>query len=74
LNPGETSGGKPARNKTILSDDRLRKRVVIGCKNLPHAIDCQFTVFSRRRGPRRALRYRSADRLHAARVRSISSL
>lgn len=44
LNPGETSGGKPARNKTILSNDRLRKRVVIGCTNLPHAIDCQFTV------------------------------
>lgn len=45
LNPGETSGGKPARNKTILSNDRLRKRVVIGCKNLPHAIDYQVTVF-----------------------------
>jgi len=45
LNPGETSGGKPARNKTILSNDRLRKRVVIGCKNLPHAIEYQFTVF-----------------------------
>jgi hypothetical protein len=44
LNPGETSGGKPARNKTILSNDRLRKRVVIGCTNLPHAIDCQLTV------------------------------
>jgi len=44
LNPGETSGGKPARNKTILSNDRLRKRVVIGCKNLPHAIDYQVTV------------------------------
>jgi hypothetical protein len=44
LNPGQTSGGKPARNKTILSNDRLRKRVVIGCKNLPHALDCQFTV------------------------------
>lgn len=44
LNPSETSGGKPARNKTILSDDRLRKRVVIGVANLPHAIDCQITV------------------------------
>jgi len=44
LNPGETSGGKPARNKTILSNDRLRKRVVIGGKNLPHAIDYQVTV------------------------------
>jgi hypothetical protein len=44
LSPTETSGGKPARNKTILSNDRLRKRVVLGCKNLPHAIDCQLTV------------------------------
>jgi hypothetical protein len=44
LNPSETSGGKPARNKTILSNDHLRKRVVIGCKNLPHAIDYQVTV------------------------------
>jgi hypothetical protein len=44
LNPGETSGGKPARNKTVLSNDRLRKRVVIGYKNLPHAIDFQVTV------------------------------
>ena len=44
LNPGETSGGKPARNRTILSNDRLRKVVVIGCPDLPHAIDCQVTV------------------------------
>jgi hypothetical protein len=44
LNPGETSEGKPARNKTVLSNDRLRKRIVIGCTNLPHAIDCQLTV------------------------------
>jgi len=44
LNPKETSGGKPARNKTILSYDRLRKRVVIGYKNLPHVIDYQITV------------------------------
>jgi len=44
LNPSETSGGKPARNQTILSNDRLRKRVVIGYKHLPHAIDCQLTV------------------------------
>lgn len=44
LNPGETSGGKPARNKTILSNDRLRKRVMIGCQNLPHAIDYEVTV------------------------------
>ena len=44
LSPTETSGGKPARNKTIVSNDRLRKQVVIGCTNLPHAIDYQVTV------------------------------
>ena len=44
LSPTETSGGRPARNKTVLSEDRLRKRVVIGCTNLPHAIDYQVTV------------------------------
>jgi hypothetical protein len=44
LNPRETSGGKPARSQTVLSNDRLRKRVVIGYKNLPHAIDCRLTV------------------------------
>jgi hypothetical protein len=44
LNPREDSGGKPARNKTILCNDRLRKRVVIGDKDLPHAIGCQVTV------------------------------
>jgi hypothetical protein len=44
LSPTETSGGKPARNKTVLSNDRLRKRVVIGYKKLPHAIDYRVTV------------------------------
>jgi hypothetical protein len=44
LNPSETSGGKLARSKTIVSDDHLRKRVVIGYRGLPHAIDCQVTV------------------------------
>jgi len=44
LNPTQTSGGKPARNKTVVSEDHLRKRVVIGYGNLPHAIDCQLTV------------------------------
>lgn len=45
LSPTETSGGKPARNTTILTNDRLRKRVMIGYKNLPHVIDFQCTVF-----------------------------
>ncbi|HEX7655275.1 MAG TPA: hypothetical protein VF607_17325 [Verrucomicrobiae bacterium] len=44
LSPGATSGGQPARNKTILSPDRLRKMVVIGYQNLPHAIDYQVTI------------------------------
>jgi hypothetical protein len=44
LNPSQTSGGRPARNKSILSNDRLRKRVVVGYKDLPHAIDYQVTV------------------------------
>jgi hypothetical protein len=44
LSPTETSGGRPARNKIVLSDDRLHKLVVIGYKNLPHAIDYLVTV------------------------------
>lgn len=44
LQPGEKSEGKPARNKTILSDDRLRKRVVIGCKGLSNVLDYKVTV------------------------------
>jgi hypothetical protein len=44
LKPGETSGGKPARNKTIVSNHLLSKRVQIGYRGLPHAIDYQVTV------------------------------
>jgi hypothetical protein len=38
LRPGEQSEGRPARNRTILSDHLLTKRVRIGVKGLPHAI------------------------------------
>lgn len=44
LKPGETSEGKPARNKSIVSEDRLRKRVVIGINGLSNAIDYKVTV------------------------------
>ena len=39
LAPGEDSQGNPARNTTILSNHLLSKRVHIGCKDLPHAIE-----------------------------------
>jgi len=46
LRPGEKSLGNPARNDRVLSDHLIRKRVQIGYKSLPHAIqyDVTFTV------------------------------
>ena len=47
LAPGEkTTDGQPARNTTVLSAHRVSKRVQIGYKDLPHAIqyDVTFTV------------------------------
>jgi hypothetical protein len=46
LRPGEKSLGNLARNEKPLSDHLLIKRVQIGYKNLPHAIqyDATFTV------------------------------
>jgi hypothetical protein len=46
LAPGEKSGANLAKNKTILSDHLLTKRVRIGYKDLPHVIsyDVVFTV------------------------------
>lgn len=46
LRPGEKSEGNLARNTKPLSDHLLTKRVQIGYKNLPHAIqyDVTFTV------------------------------
>lgn len=43
LKPGEKSAGHPARNDGPLSDHYLAKRVTIGYKNLPHAIDYRVT-------------------------------
>ena len=38
LSPDEKSGLNPAKNKTVLSDHLLAKRVIIGYENLPHVI------------------------------------
>jgi hypothetical protein len=43
LPPNGTSGGKPAKNKTPLSNHLLTKRVQIGYKNLPNVIDYRVT-------------------------------
>ena len=43
LKPGEKSEGHPARNTVALSDHYLAKRVTIGHKNLPHAIEYRVT-------------------------------
>ncbi|MEO8495527.1 MAG: hypothetical protein ABI614_10690 [Planctomycetota bacterium] len=46
LAPGETSGGQPAKNTTLLSKHLLTKRVTIGYRDLPHVIqyDVTFSV------------------------------
>ena len=43
LAPGEKSDGQLARNDKVLSDYLIAKRVHIGHKDLPHAIDYQVT-------------------------------
>ncbi|VTR91144.1 Uncharacterized protein OS=Planctomyces maris DSM 8797 GN=PM8797T_01744 PE=4 SV=1 [Gemmata massiliana] len=43
LKPGEKSLGNPARNSVALSDHYLAKRVTIGYKGLPHAIEYRTT-------------------------------
>ena len=43
LKPGEKSEGHPARNDKVLSDHLIRKRVHIGHKALPHAIEYEVT-------------------------------
>jgi hypothetical protein len=43
LKPGEKSQGHPARNAAALSDHYLAKRVSIGHKDLPHAIEYRVT-------------------------------
>lgn len=46
LAPGETSGGHPAKNTTLLSNHLLTKRVTIGFREMPHVIqyDVTFSV------------------------------
>ncbi len=46
LRPGETSGGRPAKNRTIRSNHVLRKRVTVGALGLPHVVgyEATFTV------------------------------
>lgn len=43
LKPGEKSDGKPALNEAALSDHRVSKRIAIGYKTWPHAIDYRVT-------------------------------
>ena len=43
LAPGQTSGGHPAKNKKILSDHLLTKRVKIGIEGLPNVIQHDVT-------------------------------
>jgi hypothetical protein len=44
LAPGEkTPDGQPARNDKVLSDHWLTRRVRVGYKDLPHAIECEVT-------------------------------
>ena len=43
LAPGEESFGHPARNRTVLSDHLVSKRVRIGYDGLPHAIEYEVT-------------------------------
>jgi len=43
LRPGEKSLGNPAKNTAVLSNHRLKKRITIGYKDLPHAIEYTVT-------------------------------
>jgi hypothetical protein len=43
LKPGEASAGHPARNPGPLSDHYLAKRVTVGYKGLPHAVEYRVT-------------------------------
>lgn len=43
LRPGETSSGRPAKNRTILSNHLVTKRVTIGYKNLPQVVQYSVT-------------------------------
>ncbi len=43
LAPGQDSSGHPARNTTVISNHRVTKRIHIGYKNWPHAIEYEAT-------------------------------
>jgi hypothetical protein len=43
LAPGEKSSGHPARNDRILSDYQVSKRIQIGYREWPHAIEYEVT-------------------------------
>ena len=43
LAPGEKSNGQPARNDRVLSEHTVSKRVHIGHKELPHAVEYETT-------------------------------
>jgi hypothetical protein len=43
LKPGERSGGRPAKNATVVSEHLLSKKVTIGWRDLPQVIDYAVT-------------------------------
>jgi hypothetical protein len=43
LRPGEKSDGKPALNDTAVSTHRVSKRIAVGYKTWPHALDYRVT-------------------------------
>jgi hypothetical protein len=43
LAPGEKSGPNPAKNRGVLSNHLLTKRIVIGTQDLPHAVQYDVT-------------------------------
>jgi hypothetical protein len=53
LKPGEKSGGKPAKNTTIVSGHILAKRVTIGFRDLPQVIE-YVTTFTLPAGEKHA--------------------
>ena len=43
LRPGESSGGRPAKNRTVLSEHVLKKSVTVGALGLPHVVEYDAT-------------------------------
>jgi hypothetical protein len=54
LHPGQKSSGKPAKNRTVLSQHLVSKHVQIGYKNLPNVIEYNVT-FTIPKGERHTL-------------------